>query len=45
MAGIHEHIIRGQEDYERIAGYILANPENWEKDEENLTKKQGHNIP
>jgi len=25
----YEHIIRGQTDYERIAGYILANPSAW----------------
>jgi putative transposase len=31
----YEHIIRGQPDYERIAGYILANPSNWKDDEEN----------
>ena len=32
----YEHIIRDQTDYERIAGYILANPANWNDDEENL---------
>jgi putative transposase len=31
----YEHIIRDQIDYERIAGYILANPSNWDNDEEN----------
>jgi putative transposase len=31
----YEHIIRDQADYERIAGYILDNPVNWDKDEEN----------
>jgi REP element-mobilizing transposase RayT len=31
----YEHIIRDQADYERIAGYILANPVNWNDDEEN----------
>jgi putative transposase len=31
----YEHIIRGQPDYERNAGYILANPSNWNDDEEN----------
>lgn len=31
----YEHIIRDQKDYERIAGYILANPVNWSNDEEN----------
>jgi REP element-mobilizing transposase RayT len=31
----YEHILRDQADYERIAGYILDNPLNWEQDEEN----------
>lgn len=31
----YEHIIRDQTDYERIVGYILDNPANWDKDEEN----------
>jgi putative transposase len=31
----YEHIIRGQQDYERIAAYILANPHHWNEDEEN----------
>ena len=31
----YEHIVRDQSDYERIAGYILDNPLNWDKDEEN----------
>ncbi len=31
----YEHILRDQPDYERIAGYILANPSNWNDDEEN----------
>ena len=31
----YEHIIRDQADYERIAGYILDNPINWNQDEEN----------
>ena len=26
----YEHIIRDQADYERIAGYILSNPVNWD---------------
>lgn len=30
----YEHILRNQADYEHKAGYILANPENWEQDEE-----------
>ncbi len=32
----YEHIIRDQNDYERIAGYILANPANWAEDRNNL---------
>jgi REP element-mobilizing transposase RayT len=31
----YEHILRDQTDYERIAGYILANPSKWNDDEEN----------
>jgi putative transposase len=31
----YEHILRDQADYERIAGYILANPANWNDDNEN----------
>jgi putative transposase len=31
----YEHIIRNQEDYKRIAEYILDNPVNWNQDEEN----------
>jgi putative transposase len=34
----YEHILRDQADYERIAGYILANPTNWYNDDENPTK-------
>ncbi|MFH1524390.1 MAG: transposase [Chloroflexota bacterium] len=29
-----EHIIRDNEDYERIVGYIFANPANWNQDED-----------
>jgi putative transposase len=28
----HEHIIRNDAEYQRISDYIVANPENWEKD-------------
>ena len=28
----HEHIIRNDDEYQRISDYIVANPENWEKD-------------
>ena len=31
----YEHIVRNDREYERIAGYILANPVNWNKDGEN----------
>ena len=30
----YEHIIRNEQDYQAIYDYILANPMNWEKDEE-----------
>ena len=30
----YEHVIRDGKDYERISGYILANPGNWLKDME-----------
>jgi len=28
----HDHVIRNSAEYERIEGYILLNPENWEQD-------------
>ena len=31
----YEHLIRNERDYTAIYEYILANPMNWEKDEEN----------
>jgi REP element-mobilizing transposase RayT len=31
----YEHIIRNEQDYERIFNYIAANPSNWAEDEEN----------
>jgi putative transposase len=34
----YEHIIRDQADYERIAGYIMDNPLNWDKEDENLQR-------
>jgi len=37
----YEHIIRNQADYERIAGYILDNPLNWNQDDEN-PQNPGH---
>ena len=32
QTSFHDHVIRGQKDYERIWLYIEANPQNWEKD-------------
>ena len=32
----YEHVIRNERDYQAIFDYILANPANWEKDEEYL---------
>jgi len=37
----YEHILRGQADYERITGYILDNPVNWDRDEENPQNPAG----
>jgi putative transposase len=31
----YEHIIRDQTDWERITGYLLANPSQWAEDEDN----------
>jgi putative transposase len=31
----YEHIVRNEEDYERIFNYIESNPSNWAEDEEN----------
>ena len=28
----HDHIIRNDEEFERVHNYIVANPQNWEKD-------------
>jgi hypothetical protein len=39
--GFYEHILRDQADYERVAGYILANPERWAEDKENREHPQG----
>ena len=35
----YEHVIRNERDYQAISDYILANPLNWEKDEEFNSKK------
>ena len=32
-----EHVIRNERDYQAIYEYIIANPMNWEKDEESST--------
>ena len=32
----YEHVIRNERDYRAICEYIIANPKNWEKDEEYL---------
>ncbi len=32
----YDHIIRNEKDYERIVEYIRLNPENWERDKNNL---------
>jgi len=37
----YEHILRDQADYERIAGYILDNPLNWNQDDENPQNRKG----
>jgi REP element-mobilizing transposase RayT len=31
----YEHVIRDEKDYQAIYDYILNNPQNWDKDEEN----------
>jgi len=31
----YEHVIRDERDYQAIYDYILTNPQNWDKDEEN----------
>jgi putative transposase len=40
----YEHILRDQADYEQKAGYILDNPANWEKDDENPQSTAGNPI-
>ncbi len=32
--GLHEHVVRDEEDFDRIARYIVTNPERWETDAE-----------
>ena len=36
----YEHILRGEQDYQRIVNYILNNPLQWENDNENLQRKK-----
>ncbi len=31
----YEHVIRNERDYQAVYDYIIANPMNWDKDEEN----------
>jgi REP element-mobilizing transposase RayT len=33
--GFHEHVIRDEEDLDRVRRYIEANPDRWAADEEN----------
>ncbi len=35
----HDRIIRNEEELNRIREYIISNPKNWEKDENNIIKK------
>jgi putative transposase len=34
----YEHIIRNEQEHERIYNYILSNPLNWENDDENIKR-------
>ena len=34
----YEHVIRDEKEYQAIYDYILTNPQNWEKDEENQAR-------
>ncbi len=34
--GYHDHIVRGEEDLERIREYIVTNPARWSSDPENV---------
>ena len=36
----YEHVIRDDNDHESIVGYILTNPFNWGKDDENTTRSR-----
>ena len=37
--GFHEHVIRGEEDLDRVRRYIEANPIRWADDEENPARR------
>jgi putative transposase len=39
--GFYEHVVRDEEDLDRIRGYIEANPQRWSEDEENPE----HRVP
>ena len=41
----YEHIIRNDQDHELIQKYILSNPINWEKDDENHQQFVGAGLP
>ena len=40
----YEHIIRDNNDYERIVSYIISNPANWNDDTENPSNTAGHGV-
>ncbi len=37
--GFYEHVIRDEEDLDRVRRYIEANPIRWADDEENLERR------
>ena len=37
----YEHIIRDENDYNRILEYIKNNPSNWQNDENNIQSRRG----
>jgi len=38
QCGYHEHAVRDERDFERIAEYIANNPFNWSTDRENIDR-------
>jgi REP element-mobilizing transposase RayT len=36
--GFHDHIIRNENEYNKIKNYILNNPSNWENDKNNVNE-------